>query len=102
MPERLGTFSKTSEERKRYSIFYGDWLDTGETAISSEFTVDPVLVVPDVDLEVDAHSIDADGQTLVFFVANGVDALDYTISVKTVTSGGQTKVDELVVLVRDF
>ena len=53
-------------------------------------------------MEFDAWSISSDGQTLVFFVNAGVDQIDYTILVEAVSSGGQTKEDELVVLVRDF
>jgi len=101
MPERLGTFFKTAVERKRYSIFYGDWLDAGELISSATFTVTPAPVLP-ADLEVDASSISSDGQTLVFFVNSGVDQADYTILAEAVSSGGQTKEDELVVLVRDF
>lgn len=96
-PSALGTFFKTPDERKRYSIYYGDWLDTAETVLSTTFTVSP-----SGDLEVDAYSIDADGTSLVFFVNAGADETDYTINVKSVTSGGQTKEDELFVSVRAF
>jgi hypothetical protein len=101
MPDRLGTFSKTPAERKRYSIYYGDWLDAGETILSSAFAVTPVWADP-VDLEIDAWSIDTAGQTLVFFANAGVDGLDYSVLVTSTSSGGQIKEDEVVVMVRDF
>ncbi len=102
MFDRLGTFEKTPAERKRYSIYYGDWLDTDETISSAAFAVTPELVTPGVDLAVDEQSIDTDGVTLVFYVSAGVDLVDYTINVKATSSGGQIKEDELVVLVREL
>lgn len=102
MFDRLGTFEKTPAERKRYSIYYGDWLDTGETISSAAFTVTPTPLAIAVDLEVDASSIDTGGTTVKFFVNYGVNLLDYTIKVRATSSGGQVKEDELVVLVRSI
>ena len=96
-PASIGTFFKTPGERKRYSIYYGDWLDDGETIVSADFVVTPAGT-----LKVDAHSIDAAGTTLVFFMNAGVDLLDYVVNIQAVTSGGQTKEDELFAYVRSF
>lgn len=93
----LGKYFKTSAERKRYSIDYTDWLDTGETVLSAVFTIAPASP-----LEVDAHSISSDGTQLVFFVNDGTDEVEYVINVKVTTSGGQIKEDEVIFEVRDL
>jgi hypothetical protein len=87
----LGKHFKTEAERKRYSVFYTDWLDEGETVSSVVFTIDP----PD-ELEVDASSISAEGDEVIFFVNAGEDGTEYTVNVAATTSGGQVKEDQVV------
>lgn len=93
----LDTHQKTPAERKRYSIDYSDWLDTGETCVSTVFTI-----TPPGELEVDAHEFTVDGDQLIFFVNAGEADADYTINVKTTTSGGQTTEDEVLFEVREL
>ena len=94
---RLGSFTKTPAERKRYSIDYSEWLDTGETLSTVTFTVTPSTgTVPFV---VDAVS--SNNVMVVFFVNGGDSSKQYTVDVKASTSGGQLKEDTVLFTVRD-
>lgn len=93
----LGRFSKTPVERKRYAIDYSDWLDTGETVSSYVFSISPTTTSP---LVVDATSLSSGSKTLVFFVSGGLTANQYTVDVRTTTSGGQVKEDTILYNVR--
>lgn len=96
---KLATFVKSPAERKRYAIDYSDWLDTGETVLSTNFQVTPN--VPSTGLVVDAVSISASGQEVVFFTSFGSNNVTYTVDVQIQTSGGQVKEDTVVFSVRD-
>lgn len=94
---RLGSFIKTPAERKRYSIDYSEWLDTGETLSTVTMEVTPSTgTVPFV---VDA--ISSNNTVVVFFVNGGDNAKQYTIDVKATTSGGQLKEDTVLFTVRN-
>lgn len=95
---RLGNFNKTPAERKRYAIDYSEWLDTGETVSSYTFTVTPTTTSP---LVVDATALDATNKVLVFFVSGGLNGKQYTVDVRTTTSGGQLKEDTVLYAVRN-
>ena len=95
---KLGTFIKTPLERKRYSLDYTDWLDTGETVTACNFAVTPSTGA--TPLLIDASSIDPAGKQVVFFANYGVDDVSYTVDVLMSTSGGQTKEDQVVFLVK--
>lgn len=97
---KLGTFTKTPAERKRYSLDYTDWLDTGETVTTRTFSVTPTTGA--TPLQIDASSIDATGKQVVFFANYGVDGTTYEVEVLITTSGGQTKEDQVNFLVRDL
>lgn len=97
---KLGSFTKTPVERKRYSLDYTDWLDTGETLSTSTFTVSPSTGA--TPLVVDANSFDATSKQLLFFVNYGVDGVTYTVDVLVTTSGGQTKEDQVLFVVREL
>jgi hypothetical protein len=96
---RLGRFSKTPSERKRYAIDYSEWLDTGETVASYVFTVTPSDAT--TPFTVDASSLSASGTSIVFFVSGGNNNSQYTVDVKATTSGGQIKEDTVLFTVRD-
>lgn len=95
--EILDTKRKTPAERKRYSIDYADWLDTGETCVSVVF-----VVTPTGELEIDAYEFSEGGDQLVFFANAGEADADYTVNVKVTTSGGQTTEDEVLFEVREI
>lgn len=94
---KLDNFIKSPVERKRYTIDYSDWLDTGETISSVTFAVTPTTTNT---LEIDAYTLGT-GNTTVIFFANYGDANNiYTVDVQIVTSGGQTKEDTILFTVR--
>lgn len=96
---KLGTYTKTPDERKRYSLDYTDWLDSTEIVNGVTFVVSPITGSP---LQVDANSIDPEGKQVVFFVNYGEDGVTYTVDVRITTSGGQTKEDQINFLVKDL
>lgn len=95
---KLGSFTKTPVERKRYTIDYTDWLDTGETLATSAFSISPSTGV--APLQVDASLFSTSNKELMFFVNYGDDDTTYIVDVQVTTSGGQTKEDQLVFTVR--
>lgn len=92
---KLARFAKQPAERKRYTIDYSDWLDTGETISLVAFTVSPT------GLEIDAYSIAVSGTSVAFFANYGVNGTAYTVTVTITTSGGQIKEDEILFAVRE-
>ena len=96
---KLGKFTKTSVERKRYALEYADWLDTTETVSSVTFAVTPVDAVP---LVVDASSISSSGTEVVFFINYGTTGTTYTLDIQITTSGGQIKEDQILFVVKDL
>ncbi len=95
---KLARFTKQPAERKRYSIDYSDWLDTGETISTVSFVTTPASAGA---LVVDANSITAAGKSVVFFANDGVSGTTYTVTVTITTSGGQIKEDEILFAVRE-
>lgn len=96
---KLGKFTKTSVERKRYALDYSDWLDTGETVSSVTFTVTPTDTTP---LVVDANSISSAGTVVAFFVNYGTTGTTYTVDIQITTSGGQIKEDQVLFVIKDL
>lgn len=93
---KIGKFTKTPTERKRYQIDYTNWLDTGETVATRAFTVEPTG-----SLVVDASLILTGNKAVSFFVNGGDDGETYKVVVTITTSGGQTKEDLVYFSVRD-
>lgn len=96
---KLGKFIKAPNERKRYSIDYNNWLDTGETILTRTFDVTPVTTVP---LAVDASVILAGNRGIAFYVSGGVDDETYKVVTSITTSGGQVKEDVILFQVKDL
>lgn len=96
---RLAKFSKTPDERKRYTVDYTDWLETSETVASATYAVreatTPALVV-------DAQSILSGNKKVSFYVSGGDDGETYNVEVKITTSTGQVKEDVVIFAVRDI
>lgn len=95
---KLARFTKAPTERKRYSIDYSDWLDTGETITAVTFTPSPLVTGG---LEVDAYTISTPATSVVFFANAGISGTTYTLDVTITTSGGQIKEDQILYSVRD-
>jgi hypothetical protein len=75
-------------------IDYSEWLDTGETLLTADFTVDPLGA-----LTVDGVGVV--GSNVVFFVNGGDDQVTYKVLVTITTSAGQTKEDSILFVVRN-
>ena len=95
---RLAKFTKRPSERKRYSILYGEWLDSGETVTNVTFGVTPSTGNA---LDIDASQIASGGKDVVFFANLGEEGVSYTVDVQITTSGGQIKKDEILFSVRN-
>lgn len=94
---RLANFVKSPAERKRYTIDYSDWLDTGETIAAVTFAVTPSTTNT---LEIDAYTIGTPATSVIFFASLGDANNQYTVDVQITTSGGQTKEDTILFTVR--
>lgn len=97
---KLGKFTKTPVERKRYSLDYTDWLDTGETVVLCVFTVTPSTGTSP--LLIDTSVIDPTGLLVGFFANYGDSGVTYTVDVLMTTSGGQKKEDQITFVVKDL
>lgn len=95
---RLGRFTKTPNEVKRYKIEYSDWLDTGEYVSAVTFT----QLSGTGTLTVVAGSISGSSTELPFVVSGGSNGVDYEIGVRTTTTGSQVKEDSLIFSVRSL
>lgn len=95
----LVKYVKAAGERKRYSIDYSEWLDTGETLVDVAFSVlnnsvSSPLVVDDVAIEPDDTGVQ-------YYVSGGVDNTQYEVRATATTSGVQIKIDDLLFTVRE-
>lgn len=94
---KLATFIKAPAERKRYTLDYSDWLDTGETVASIVFSVSPSTTNT---LQIDAYAIANPATSVVFFANYGDAGTTYTVDIRMTTSGGQIKEDTVLFSVR--
>lgn len=86
----LGKYFKDPDERKRYSIDYSDWLDSGELISSVTFEVTPSTGSPVV---IDGDSINPANTGVVFYASEGVNGTTYRVHVTMTSSNGQIKED---------
>lgn len=96
---RLGRYTQAPLERRRYFIDYSEWLDTNETLTGTP-TLD-VVEVTTPPLVIDGIVVSTDLRGFVFFVSGGVDSEEYQVDILVVTSGGQTKEDNILFTVTD-
>jgi len=100
----LGTYVKTPEERKRYSIDYYDWLDQDEIIDTVNFSTSPQE--PDdytgFTFVVDAYEIFNNGTEVIFYVFGGIDGWQYLVDVEIITAGGQVKQDQVLFQIREL
>ena len=94
---KLAKFVKSPAERKRYTIDYSEWLDTGESVQSIAFSVTPTTTTT---LEIDAYQIATPATSVAFFANYGDEGKTYTVDVLMTTSGGQIKEDQILFSVR--
>lgn len=93
----LGKYLKAPPDRKRYTLDYSDWLDTGELVQSVTFGVTPVEAPP---LVIDGIAINSGSQSITFYASGGVDGSTYKALTTMVTLGGQTREDAIQFTVR--
>ena len=73
---KLGTFRQTPQEKKRFSISYSAWLDTGEEVASITYAISPTTTVP---LIIEGSALDGDGLGVTVYVSVGEDATEYRV-----------------------
>lgn len=95
---KLGKFIKAPGERKRYSIDYNNWLDTGELISTRTFSVTPVTTPPFL---IDASATLPGNRSIAFYAAGGKSGENYKVTVSISTSGGQVKEDVVLFQVKD-
>lgn len=95
---KLGAFKKTPQERKRYTISYSDWLDTGELVDSVVYAIDNTTTPP---LLVEGSAVAVDGLGVLFFVSGGLDSEQYQLNVLMTTDAGQIKEDYIKFVVEE-
>lgn len=93
----LRKFLKTPAERKRYSVDYSDWLDSGELLSALAFTV-----VPAGSLTISGPTYGSPSTSAAFFALGGVNGNTYEVILTATTSGGQIKQDSVLYTVRDL
>lgn len=96
---KLGTFKQTPQEKKRFTISYGDWLEAGEVVSSVAYAITPATVVP---LIIEGSAVDGDGLGITFYVSGGEDLTEYQINVLMQTDAGQRKEDYIKMLLEDY
>ena len=95
----LTKYVKAEGERKRYSIDYSEWLDTGETLLGVIFTVpDNSMTTP---LVVDDVMVEPDATGVQYYVSGGVDGANYEVVATATTSGAQVKEDSILFTIRE-
>lgn len=94
----VARFQKHPDEKKKYTLDYSNWLDTGELVSSVTLTVTPSTGTP---LVADGSAIDGTGTLVSFFASVGTDDVDYSVVVQATTDGGQIKVDTILFAVRE-
>ena len=95
----LKKYVKATNERKRYSIDYSDWLDVGELLTGVVFTIPTNNVT--TPLVIDDIAITPDGLGVQYYVSGGVDGEQYEVVATATTSGMQIKIDDLLFTVRE-
>lgn len=96
---KLATYRQTPDEKKRFTISYGDWLETGEVVASIAYAITPVTVPP---LLIEASAVNVDGLGVTFYISGGVDQTEYQIVTLMQTDAGQRKSDYIKVLAEDY
>lgn len=86
----LGKFFKAPGERKRYSIGYSQWLDSGELLNNVTFEVTPIDADPVV---IDGITVETPATSVAFYASGGIDGKSYKAIASTTTTGGQVKED---------
>lgn len=97
---RIGKYVKAQAERKRYQIDYTNWLDAGEAVLSVVFTI-PNNSLTNL-IAVDGIAVLPGSLGVQYYISGGLDGVTYNIIATLITTTGpQTRVDDIVVSVRE-
>lgn len=98
----IAKYMKAAAERKRYSIDYSNWLDTGEAVGSVVFTVNVATTPP---LVIDGVQVTANATGVQYYVSGGVDNQAYIVTATLQTTlqsvNSQVKIDDIFFTVRE-
>jgi len=89
---QLGKYFKAPVDRKRYTIDYSDWLDSGELVMSVTFGVTPLDAFPVV---IDGNANNPAATGVVFYASGGLDGTSYKVTATLLSSNGQTREDTI-------
>jgi hypothetical protein len=95
---KLGSWKHTSQEKKRYTVSYANWLGTGEVVSTAVYAIEPTTTTP---LIVESSAVNADGLGITFYVSGGEDETEYQINVLITTGAGQRKEDYITIILED-
>lgn len=95
----LKKYVKAAGERKRYSIDYSEWLDTGETLSGVVFTIPGNSI--SAPLVVDDVMVEPDNTGVQYYVSGGVDGTNYEVIATATTSVLQIKEDSILFSIRE-
>lgn len=95
---KLGSWKHTTQEKKRYTVSYDNWLGTGEVISTVVYAIEPTSTVP---LVVESSAVDPDGLGITFYVSGGENETEYQINVLATTDAGQRKEDYITIIVED-
>lgn len=92
----LARFTKDAVERKRYTVDYESWLDTGEYLV--DFAI---IVAPDStpELVADGAYASPDNFMITTYVGGGTRGVVYTLMFIATTNQGQVKRDDIQIQV---
>jgi hypothetical protein len=97
MASALGKYFKAPVDVKRYTIDYSNWLDAGELVSTTSFTVTPQDASPVI---ITGIALNTAATGIVFYASGGIAGSTYTALVTMASSGGQTKEDAILFIVR--
>ena len=96
---KLGQYKHTTVEKKRYTISYAEWLESGEILDSVTYAISPTTTTP---LLIEGSAIAVDGLGVSLFISGGENEEEYTISVLAQTDAGQRKNDYLSIVMDNY
>jgi hypothetical protein len=88
----IGSFTQQPADRLDYDVDYSDWLQAGDSVLSTVVTVAPT------GLDVTGLLI---GKKVKVWVSSGADLTKYKVTITTTTTLGRVKQDELKVSIKD-
>lgn len=95
---KFATYKKTPMERKRYTVSYADWLDSGESVATAMYAIDNETDPP---LMIEGSLVQPDGMGITFFVSGGITDEQYQLNILMETTVGQRKEDWMTFVVEE-